>query len=63
MITLSIDHAAFFIGLFVGIILGAVIVLWAELRDGGAWDRGYHTGWESGYKCKEKIEKPEGGIA
>ena len=61
MITLSIDLAALVIGLLIGAILGAVIVLWAELRDGGAWDRGYHTGWESGYKCKEKIEKPKEG--
>lgn len=61
MITLSIDLAAFVIGLIIGIMFGAVIVLWGELRDGGAWDRGYHAGWESGYKCKANIEKPKEG--
>lgn len=61
MITLSIDIVALMIGLIVGILFGAVIVLWAELRDGGAWDRGYHSGWESGYKCNGKFEKPKEG--
>ena len=59
MISLSLDVVALVIGLIVGVMVGATITCIIELRAGGAWDRGYHSGWESGYRCNANYKKPK----
>lgn len=63
MVTFTFDILALLIGLIIGLLGGAVLVLFVEMHDGGAWDRGWHEGYNSGLKTGrefgEVYSKPE----
>ena len=46
MVTWTFDLNALVIGFVLGMFAGAFIVLYAEMRDGGAWDKGFSAGFD-----------------
>ena len=50
MITWTFDLRALIIGFGLGMFAGAFIFLYVEMRDGGAWDKGFSAGFD--LKCK-----------
>lgn len=60
MITWTFDLLALFIGWAVGMLMGVFVVLVSEMRDGGAWSKGFFEGCDKqfliNYLNKEKEE-------
>ncbi len=50
MVTWTFDLAAFIVGVILGMFIGAFVVLFEEMRDGGAWSKGFSDGFD--LKCK-----------
>lgn len=50
MVTWTFDLRALIIGFVLGMFVGAFIFLYAVMRDGGAWDKGFSAGFD--LKCK-----------
>ena len=46
MVTWTFDLLALFIGFTVGLLLGGLLFACMEMRDGGAWDKGFFEGCE-----------------
>lgn len=46
MVTITINITTLVIGWFIGFCMGAVVILWSELREGGAWSKGFSDGFE-----------------
>ena len=44
MVTWTFDLLALFIGFAVGLLLGVLLFAYMEIRDGGAWDKGFFDG-------------------
>lgn len=44
MVTWTFDLVALFIGFAVGLLLGWLLVTFIEMRDGGAWAKGFFEG-------------------
>ena len=44
MVTWSFDLLALFIGFAVGLLLGALLCAFVEMKDGGAWAKGFFEG-------------------
>lgn len=44
MVTWTFDLVALFIGYIVGILVGGLLVAFVEMRDGGAWSKGFFEG-------------------
>ena len=44
MVTFTFDLAALFVGLCIGLVLGTLITVLVEMRDGGAWSKGFNDG-------------------
>lgn len=49
MITLTFDLTAFIVGVVLGMIIGGFVVFFEEMRDGGAWSKGFNDGFD--LKC------------
>ncbi len=60
MVTWTFDLLALFIGWAVGMLTGCAIVALVELRDGGAWSKGFFDGCDKkhliDYLNREKEE-------
>ena len=52
VVTWTFDLAALFIGMLIGIIIGAGLAQYMMLRDGGLWD----IGFMEGVKCQQLHE-------
>lgn len=48
MVTWTFDLLALFIGFTVGLLLGGLLFAFMEMRDGGAWAKGFFEGCEKG---------------
>lgn len=48
MVTWTFDLLALSIGFIVGILVGGLLFAYMEMRDGGAWDKGFFEGCEKG---------------
>lgn len=48
MVTWTFDLVALFIGFLVGFLVGGLFIAFIEMRDGGAWSKGFFEG------CKAK---------
>lgn len=46
MVTWTFDLLALSIGFIVGILVGGLLFAFVEMRDGGAWDKGFFEGCE-----------------
>jgi hypothetical protein len=46
MVTWTFDLVALFIGFAIGLLFGGLITLYAWMRDGGAWAKGFFEGCE-----------------
>ena len=46
MVTWTFDLTALLIGFIVGILVGGLLFAFLEMRDGGAWDKGFFEGCE-----------------
>ena len=46
MVTWTFDLTALLIGCIVGIVVGGLLFAFMEMRDGGAWDKGFFEGCE-----------------
>ena len=49
MITWTFDFVALVVGWTIGMLMGAVITMLIEMRDGGAWDKGFFEGCDKKY--------------
>lgn len=47
MVTWTFDLLALSIGFAVGMFFGCAILLFAEMRDGGAWSKGFYEGCDA----------------
>lgn len=47
MVTWTFDLVALSIGFMVGILVGGLLFAFMEMRDGGAWDKGFFDGCET----------------
>ena len=65
MITWTFDFTALFIGLAVGMLMGGLLFVAMETRDGGAWSKGFFEGCDKKFlisylECeKERMMKRE----
>ena len=65
MITWTFDLVALFIGWAVGMLMGGLLALAIEMRDGGAWDKGFFDGCDKKFLIsfleseKERMMKRE----
>jgi len=48
MVTWTFDLTALLIGFAVGFLVGGLLFAFMEMRDGGAWDKGFFEGCEKG---------------
>ena len=46
MVTWTFDLFALFVGIIIGTFIGAFIVMFTEMKDGGAWDKGFSDGFD-----------------
>ena len=60
MITWTFDLTALFIGWAVGMLMGVLVVVLSEMRDGGSWSKGFFDGCDKkhliDYLNREKEE-------
>ena len=55
MVTWTFDLFALFVGIIIGVVIGALVVCFVELQDGGYWDIGFNAGFKAKYSL-EKIQ-------
>lgn len=55
MVTWTFDLRALIIGFVLGMLAGAFITLYEEMRDGGAWGKGFSDGFD--LKCNLRDAK------
>lgn len=66
MITWTFDLLALFIGWAVGMLMGVFIAVVCEMRDGGAWGKGFFEGCDKQFlisylnREKEEMKKRKG---
>lgn len=53
MVTWTFDLVALIIGFFLGMFAGAFISLYVEMRDGGAWEKGFSAGFDLKHKLED----------
>lgn len=59
MVTWTFDAMALFVGIFIGLVLGACVICFVLWKD-GSWDRGFSEGWNAKHdylKMKEREKK------
>lgn len=61
MITVTIDFVTLFIGFLIGLVVGAIIICYAEMHEGGPWSSGWTEGYKSGAELRKYIEKTSRG--
>lgn len=65
VVTWTFDLAALFIGWAVGMLMGVLVVALSEMRDGGAWSKGFFEGCDKqfliNYLNREKEEMKKQG--
>lgn len=63
MVTWTFDLTALFVGFCVGMLAGGILFVIAEMRDGGAWSKGFFEGCDKraliNYLESEKKGKAE----
>lgn len=65
MITWTFDLVALFIGWAVGMLMGGLLFVVVEMRDGGAWSKGFFEGCDKKFlisyldREKERVMKRE----
>lgn len=52
--TITIHIFSFFLGGFIGLVVGALLVSFIIFKTGGAWDIGFSEGWRSGYESRKE---------
>ena len=67
LITWTFDLTALFIGWAVGMLMGVLVVVLSEMRDGGAWSKGFFDGCDKRFlidylnREKEEMKKAREG--
>lgn len=53
MVTWTFDLVAILVGFLAGSIVGSLVVLLVEVRDGGAWSKGFYEGCDLSHKIDD----------
>ena len=53
MVTWTFDLVAVVVGFLVGVSIGSLIVLLIEMREGGAWSKGFYEGCDLRLKIED----------